>query len=69
MENEILCNASSLWREHRELASSKSLSSMPTAQGNEIKSGSLFPAQIWQSPVFIPGPDLPCFLLNHPESA
>lgn len=69
VEKENLCSASSPWRGHTELASAKPVSRVPAVQGNEIDSGCLLSAHIWQSLILMPGPDLQCFLLNHPESA
>lgn len=63
VEKETFCSASSLWRGHSELASAIPISRVPAAQGNETESGCLFPANIWKSLIFIPGPDLLWFFV------
>lgn len=53
---ETLCNASSQWKGHTELASAKPVSRVPAAQRNEMESGCVLPAHIWQSLIFMAGP-------------
>jgi len=63
VEKQTLCSASSLWRGYTELSSARPVSRVPAAQGNETDSGYLLPAYIWQSLIFMLGPDLLHFCL------